>query len=74
MKSTWLPCSMKMPEEYTDCLITCKVEPLYCEPRYIVTTARYTDDGFVGEHIEEGVYNITVLAWMPLPEPYKENN
>lgn len=60
----WIPCSERLPEE---------------KGRYLITTKRFGD--FVVDWnifmigtkiIQEGwLYSGDVIAWMPLPEPYK---
>lgn len=60
----WTPCSERLPEE---------------KGRYLITTKRFGD--FVVDWnifmigtkiIQEGwLYNGDVIAWMPMPEPYR---
>ena len=60
----WIPCSERLPEE---------------KGRYLITTKRFGD--FVVDWnifmigtkiIQEGwLYSGDVIAWMPMPEPYK---
>lgn len=68
----WIPCSERLPEKYTHCLVTRKNE---------------YEDGFDSDVREdvwievEGEWDwlskiegltCEIIAWMPLPEPYKE--
>ena len=64
-KTKWIPCSERLPED----------------SRSVIT---YTNEGGVAEgsyspHSEEwtvfrwSVSNAKVIAWMPLPEPYRVN-
>lgn len=58
----WIPCSEKMPEDNTDVIV--------CFYSGTVTEMRYW-----GNEIFQGIYEHTakvIVAWMPLPEPYKE--
>ena len=58
----WIPCSERLPEDNTDVII--------CFYNGTVTEMRYLGNG-----IFQGIYEHTtkaIVAWMPLPEPYKE--
>lgn len=60
-KPQWIPCSEKMPEDNTDVIV--------CFYSGTVTEMRYWGNG-----IFQGIYEHTaktIVAWMPLPEPYK---
>lgn len=60
-KPKWIPCSEKMPEDNTDVIV--------CFYSGTVTEMRYWGNG-----IFQGIYEHTaktIVAWMPLPEPYK---
>ena len=74
---TWMPCSKRLPteEEYRQ-----------CDGRFIVTDGGrvcqrhfdiYDSKKFV-EYMYRNTFNTyfddCVIAWMPLPEPYKEND
>lgn len=64
-KQSWIPVSERLPEKSTWVLVTCKNPDGYIFLD-IKLINRYTglwdgDEDFIG----------TVLAWMPLPEPYK---
>lgn len=61
-ETQWIPCSEKMPEDNTDVIV--------CFYSGTVTEMRYWGNG-----IFQGIYEHTaktIVAWMPLPEPYKE--
>lgn len=58
----WIPCSEKLPEDNTDVIV--------CFYSGTVTEMRYWGNG-----IFQGIYEHTaktIVAWMPLPEPYRE--
>lgn len=57
----WVPCSERLPEDNTDVIV--------CFYSGTVTEMRYWGNG-----IFQGIYEHTaktIVAWMPLPEPYK---
>ena len=56
-ENKWIPCSEKMPEDNTDVIV--------CFYSGTVTEMRYWGKG-IYEHTAK-----TIVAWMPLPEPYK---
>ena len=60
----WIPCSERLPDEFGDYLITKKVMWWTCEWENLIDIAYFDNEGF---HKAEDV-----LAWMPLPEQYKE--
>ena len=81
-ESRWIPVSEGLPEKYGECLV---MVSSFCGE--IVFKCSFTTDlhkvdeynfsehkcGFYGIDSEWGSYEINdVIAWMPLPEPYKE--
>lgn len=52
----WIPCSERLPEEIGS---------------YPVWTARGFGDHFSTSYWDGKEWNLRVVAWMPLPEPYK---
>ena len=59
----WIPCSEKLPEKEVVYIIT-----VHCEDRNFITF-----DNFCSyKHGWKEWSNQEVLAWMPLPEPYRE--
>lgn len=70
-ETQWIPCSEKMPEDESYILVS-------FENYTMPDIARYeeNDDGgtfYPGDEEETYAhYGLTVNAWMPLPEPYKE--
>lgn len=72
-ETKWIPCSERMPEEAYGCLVTvmdCEAysmedfENIY--PEFVGWDGETWNDGD-GEEIP-----FEVIAWMPLPKPYKE--
>mgnify|MGYP004481589259 CR=1 FL=1 len=60
----WIPCSERLPEDNTDVII--------CFHNGEITEMRY-----LGNEIFQGIYEHTtkaIVAWMPLPKPYRQNN
>ena len=58
----WIPCSERLPENNTDVIV--------CFHNGEITEMRY-----LGNEIFQGIYKHTtkvIVAWMPLPEPYRE--
>lgn len=62
-KTEWIPVRERLPEHKGDYLVTFKL--LFTYPVGVCY--------FDGQAWDKGQYD-AVLAWMPLPEPYKENN
>lgn len=68
----WIPCSKKSPEEKESIYWVCASGGYQCQ-------ARWTDDKFgLGVHTTWGWHFLDcpqydkITAWMPLPEPYRE--
>ena len=60
-ETQWIPCSERLPEDNTDVIV--------CFYSGTVTEMRYWGNG-----IFQGIYEHTtksIVAWMPLPKPYK---
>lgn len=65
MKPCWIPVSEKLPKEYDLVLVT--------EKYGFVDTAHFVHNDFteMDEWIVADDETIDVIAWMPLPQPYK---
>ena len=62
----WIPCSEMLPEEEADVLLSLRSLDVYTGFRANAEGCFYIDgDGYVEYE--------NVIAWMPLPEPYKES-
>ena len=78
-ESDWIPCSERIPEEP-------KENPVFdgkCLEVYLVTTKYGSSDQdkvypfrafWNGIDFTDGWRILDVIAWMPLPEPYKQND
>ena len=80
-KQRWIPCSERLPDERKDCIVTfkdgyvdtmCYAPDLYRVDEYDFY-AKKGKAGWYDYDSEWGYYSRDdVIAWMPLPEPYKE--
>ena len=78
MMGDWILCKEKLPDSDGYYIVSMKLK--YCtDPKYWVGVLFYetevrTDCCWTLEEYDDGIpYGIDeVLAWMPLPEPYKE--
>ena len=62
----WIPCSDRLPEEEADVLLSLRSLDVYTGFRANAEGCFYIDgDGYVEYE--------NVVAWQPLPEPYKES-
>lgn len=67
MHTLWVPVNDRLPENDKPVLVTLK----WGEDNYEITTGEYWKDG-KGEHEGWGSFNDYVIAWMPLPDAYRE--
>ena len=82
----WIPASERLPEDERECLVT--LEKVYGTPETLFGIANYLKFGDAGYWNERkygylewdkysdghgGTKMYKVIAWMPLPEPYKED-
>ena len=82
----WIPVSERLPEDEKECLVT--LEKVYGTPEKLYGIANYLKFGDAGYWNEKkygylewdkysdghgGTKMYKVVAWRPLPEPYKED-
>ena len=70
----WIPVSEELPEEYKYVLVTVNEKHNKTIPDGVVMIGCYTyEQGWIlNGYID--LVNLNVTAWLPLPEPYKEQN
>ena len=66
-KCQWIPVSERLPKEYEDVLVS-----LVCTENGGYTGVAMDCIAYDGKWFAH--YNDSVVAWMPLPEPYKESD
>ncbi len=65
----WIPCSDRLPEEDKEVLLS-----VDCEGSPYIGIGSYWGDGYWMSSFDDpkrAYHTHTVIAWMPLPEPYK---
>ena len=68
-KGGWIACSERLPEPIRPVLVTLKN---WMNDKCFVRVGRFHTDHW---KTDEGIVeNSVVIAWQPLPEPYKEGN
>ena len=68
----WIPCSERLPERDADYLVTINSDYFYGEGSIVLMA--YSENKWWYYNDEQGYvdwFTDEVLAWMPLPEPYK---
>lgn len=74
-RQQWIPCSERLPDDYTDVLVWFEYFR-YGDYNCLYQTYGIGDysteyDSWMINH-ETGWHKLRVIAWMPLPEPYRE--
>lgn len=63
-ETQWIPCSERLPENAMNVIAQ-------------FSSGTVTELRYAGNGIFEGIYDYStkvIIAWMPLPEPYRQNN
>lgn len=71
MKSNWIPVSEKLPENSGEYLVTTKL----ARAGIMMFSAKHKKFNTYDRTSDEDAkyFAISVIAWMPLPEPYRAN-
>ena len=69
--SEWIPCSERLPEEGAVVLVSLEEDEDWSWVRLV--REGYYDEGYWFD-TDGAHYGLEILAWMPLPEPYKESD
>lgn len=74
-ESHWIPCSERLPkeEDYRECMECLDGAVWYYTNRNTMGLGYYYDSTKQWSTIYDMKPDGKVIAWMPLPEPYKEN-
>lgn len=70
-KGGWIACSERLPEESGEYLVTSKI---YFVPDHVDEIDNYVGVKISHYSIRYGWLDDEVMAWQPLPEPYKERD
>lgn len=71
----WIPVTERSPEEQDEYLVTWTAEAFRDKPFIQMIEFDIEDRGWILERYMKEMYrDVTITAWMPLPEPYKEEN
>ena len=69
-KGGWIPCSERLPEHMQQCFTTARI---YFVPDHVDEPNNYIGVELNAYSKDYGwLYNPEVIAWRPLPQPYKE--
>ena len=68
----WIPVGERLPEMPFGCLVTVEEDDRNGEPQNVLYSEPVGYDGETWNRADGEPISFEVLAWMPLPEPYKE--
>ena len=66
----WIPANERLPEECKEVLVTVKDNKLIHDNLVMIGCYTYEQGWILNGYID--LVDLNVIAWMPLPEPYKE--
>lgn len=67
----WIPCSERLPEMPFGCIVTVEEDDRNGEPQNVLYSEPVGYDGETWNRADGEPISFEVVAWMPLPEPYK---
>ncbi len=70
----WIPVSKRLPEKAFGCLVTVEEDDIHGEPQRVIYPDFVGYDGETWNDADGKAIPFDVIAWMPLPEPYKKES
>lgn len=70
----WIPVAERLPEEAFGCLVTVEEDDIYGEPHRVIYPDFVGYDGKTWNDADGETIPFEVIAWMPLPQPYKSES
>ena len=70
-KEEWIPCSERLPEIPFGCFVTVEEDDRNGEPQNVLYSEPVGYDGETWNRADGEPIPFEVVAWMPLPEPFK---
>lgn len=70
-ETRWIPASERLPENAFGCLVTVEEDDIYGEPQSVIYPEFVGYDGETWNDADGDSIPFEVLAWRPLPQPYK---